>query len=46
MGSVIIMDLDEQLTVSYMMNKMEVGLIGDTRGFMLAIAAAGAATPA
>jgi CubicO group peptidase (beta-lactamase class C family) len=42
-GSVIIMDQDSELTVSYMMNQMEVGLIGDTRGMMIAITAAGAA---
>lgn len=39
-GSVIIMDLDSQLTISYMMNKMQVGLIGDTRGSEIAFAAA------
>jgi CubicO group peptidase (beta-lactamase class C family) len=39
-GSVIIMDLDEQLTVAYMMNKMELGLSGDFRGANIAMAAA------
>jgi len=42
-GSVIIMDQSLELTVSYMMNKMQVGLIGDTRGVMIAMTAAGAA---
>ncbi len=42
-GSVIIMDLDAELTIAYMMNKMNVGLIGDTRGFIIAMTAAGAA---
>ncbi|MBU6329293.1 MAG: beta-lactamase family protein [Acidobacteria bacterium] len=39
-GSVIIMDLDAQLTVAYMMNKMELGLSGDFRGANIAMAAA------
>jgi CubicO group peptidase (beta-lactamase class C family) len=39
-GSVIIMDQDSQLTISYMMNKMQGGLIGDTRGSEIAFAAA------
>jgi CubicO group peptidase (beta-lactamase class C family) len=39
-GSVIIMDLDAQLTVAYMMNKMELGLSGDVRGATVAMAAA------
>jgi CubicO group peptidase (beta-lactamase class C family) len=42
-GSVIIMDLEEQLTVAYMMNKMELGLSGDFRGANIAMAAAIAA---
>ncbi len=42
-GSVIIMDQDAQLTVSYMMNKMDSGLVGDTRGAELAFASAIAA---
>lgn len=42
-GSVIIMDLDAQLTVAYMMNKMELGLSGDVRGATVAMAAALAA---
>ena len=42
-GSVIIMDQDLELTIAYMMNKMQVGLVGDTRGSELALAAAMAA---
>ena len=42
-GSLIIMDQESELTVSYMMNRMDVGLVGDTRGFMIALTAAGAA---
>ncbi len=42
-GSVIIMDLDAELTIAYMMNKMQIGLVGDTRGFLIAMTAAGAA---
>jgi CubicO group peptidase (beta-lactamase class C family) len=41
-GSLIVMDRDLGLTVAYMMNKMRVGLIGDTRGgeFLLLAAVA------
>lgn len=42
-GSVIIMDQDINLTVAYMMNRMQVGLVGDTRGAAFAFAAAMAA---
>jgi CubicO group peptidase (beta-lactamase class C family) len=42
-GSVIIMDQDTELTVAYMMNKMESGLVGDMRGATLALTAAMAA---
>jgi CubicO group peptidase (beta-lactamase class C family) len=42
-GSVIIMDQDVNLTIAYMMNKMQTGLVGDTRGTDLALAAAMAA---
>jgi CubicO group peptidase (beta-lactamase class C family) len=42
-GSVIIMDQDSELTVAYMMNKMESGLVGDTRGATIALTAAMAA---
>ena len=34
-GSVIVVDLDARLTFAYMMNRMESGLVGDTRGFAL-----------
>ena len=43
-GSVIIMDQDLGLTVAYMMNKMNVGLVGDLRGGVFAVAAALAAS--
>ncbi len=42
-GSIIIMDQDVDLTVAYMMNKMQFGLVGDTRGPAIAFAAAMAA---
>jgi CubicO group peptidase (beta-lactamase class C family) len=42
-GSIIIMDQDVGLTVAYMMNKMQFGLVGDTRGPAIALAAAMAA---
>ena len=32
-GALIIMDQDLDLTVAYVMNKMRVGIVGDTRGF-------------
>lgn len=38
-GSVIIVDVDRQLTIAYMMNKMESGVVGDFRGEQLARAA-------
>jgi len=41
-GSIVVMDQSLDLTVAYMMNRMDVGLIGDTRGMMLVMAAAGA----
>ncbi len=31
-GSVIVVDVERQMTVAYMMNRMEAGLVGDTRG--------------
>jgi CubicO group peptidase (beta-lactamase class C family) len=31
-GSVIVMDQDAGLTVCYVMNRMESGLVGDSRG--------------
>jgi CubicO group peptidase (beta-lactamase class C family) len=42
-GSFVIMDQDLGLTVAYMMNKMQVGLVGDTRGPLIAFTAAMAA---
>ena len=42
-GSVIVMDQDLRLTVAYMMNKMQVGLVGDLRGPEYAFGAAMAA---
>src|SRR5579863_4921620 len=42
-GSIIMMDQELGLTVSYMMNKMQSGLIGDTRGSDIALLAAVAA---
>jgi CubicO group peptidase (beta-lactamase class C family) len=42
-GSIIMMDQELGLTVSYMMNKMQGGLIGDTRGSDIALLAAVAA---
>ncbi len=38
-GSLVINDLDHHTTVTYMMNRMEGGLVGDVRGFELVIAA-------
>jgi CubicO group peptidase (beta-lactamase class C family) len=38
-GSVVIMDLDAKLVVTYMMNRMESGLVGDLRGAGIALAA-------
>ena len=43
-GSVIIMDQNLGLTVAYMMNKMNVGLVGDVRGGAFAVSAAIAAS--
>ncbi|HUZ40010.1 MAG TPA: serine hydrolase domain-containing protein [Acidimicrobiales bacterium] len=43
-GSLIMMDQELGLTVAYMMNKMVVGLIGDTRGSEISLLAAVAAT--
>jgi CubicO group peptidase (beta-lactamase class C family) len=41
-GSLIVMDLDAGLTVSYVMNKMDSGIQGDLRGASLVLAAAAA----
>jgi CubicO group peptidase (beta-lactamase class C family) len=38
-GSMIIVDLDKRMTISYMMNRMEAGVVGDTRGESLIAAA-------
>jgi CubicO group peptidase (beta-lactamase class C family) len=38
-GSVIVIDMEKHLTVSYMMNKMGDGLVGDDRGFGVVLAA-------
>jgi len=38
-GSMIVNDIDHAMTVTYMMNRMEAGLVGDTRGFDLISAA-------
>ncbi len=42
-GSLIVMDQEAELTVSYMMNKMAPELLGDLRGFALALTAGAAA---
>ena len=44
-GSVIIVNLERRMTIAYMMNKMESGVVGDARGFAI-IAAANAAAEA
>jgi CubicO group peptidase (beta-lactamase class C family) len=41
-GSVIVMDQDAELTVCYVMNRMESGLVGDVRGFTIVLEAAAA----
>ncbi|MEY4229274.1 MAG: hypothetical protein RLZZ362_123 [Actinomycetota bacterium] len=38
-GSIVINDLTHRMTLTYMMNRMESGLVGDTRGFDLIMAA-------
>ncbi|HKS91284.1 MAG TPA: serine hydrolase domain-containing protein [Tepidiformaceae bacterium] len=38
-GSIILVDLDNRMTISYMMNRMEAGVVGDARGATLAEAA-------
>jgi len=42
-GSLIMMDQDLNLTIAYVMNKMRVGLVGDTRGADISLVAAMAA---
>ena len=39
-GSVIVIDLDARLSVAYVMNRMESGLVGDLRGGAIVMAAA------
>jgi CubicO group peptidase (beta-lactamase class C family) len=39
-GSLVFNDLDANTTITYVMNRMEAGLIGDTRGAAIVIAAA------
>ena len=38
-GSAVVNDLDNRMTVTYMMNRMAEGLLGDDRGFSLIRAA-------
>ncbi len=40
-GSLVFNDLDAGVTIAYVMNRMEAGLVGDTRGASIAMAAAG-----
>jgi CubicO group peptidase (beta-lactamase class C family) len=42
-GSIIVVDLDLRLTVAYVMNRMEAGLVGDNRGLGIVQAAVVAA---
>jgi hypothetical protein len=45
-GSLVFSELDARMTIAYVMNRMEAGLVGDTRGASIAIAAAASmATP-
>jgi CubicO group peptidase (beta-lactamase class C family) len=37
-GSIVIVDMDRRMTFAYMMNRMGEGLVGDDRGFGLAVA--------
>jgi CubicO group peptidase (beta-lactamase class C family) len=39
-GSLIVVDLDTRMAVSYVMNRMESGLVGDLRGASIVLAAA------
>ena len=38
-GSIVVNDLDARMTVAYMMNRMDAGLVGDMRGFGIVMAA-------
>jgi len=41
-GSLVVMDQDTRLTVAYVMNRMETGLVGDIRGATIVLEAAAA----
>ena len=41
-GSVIVVDQDARMTIAYMMNRMEAGVVGDERGMAIVNAAYGA----
>ena len=41
-GSLVVMDQETELTVCYVMNRMESGLVGDLRGATIMLEAAGA----
>jgi hypothetical protein len=41
-GSLVFNDLDARVTVAYVMNRMERGLVGDLRGASVVLAAASA----
>jgi CubicO group peptidase (beta-lactamase class C family) len=43
-GSIAVIDLDAELSVAYVMNKMGNGMAGDVRGGVIAFAAAAAAS--
>ncbi|MBX3285914.1 MAG: serine hydrolase, partial [Actinobacteria bacterium] len=45
-GSICVVDVDAQVSVAYVMNKMAGALIGDLRGAMVALAAIGAGNAA
>ena len=38
-GSLVINDIDSRMTITYVMNKMQGGLVGDERGSSLVLAA-------
>ncbi len=41
-GSLVVNDLDARLTIAYVMNRMEAGMLGDRRGASIAMATIGA----
>lgn len=45
-GSICVIDVDAGISISYVMNKMAGGLVGDMRGAMIVLAAMGAAAAA